>query len=205
MKIRIARWMTCLTIGALGWSAHGLDSARDTLQDVESLFVLVENLPGELEQEGILQGQIKADVELGLLAADTPVLPMPSTPDLSTFKNYLYIVISAVDTPAGVAYSVRIDFNQLSVLEHRIEAGQIKGEYKKHRPGSSRMFASTWGTQAMGFVAKGEDIGKAVRKEVRQLVDRFTGDFRLAREAKKDPLYQAMGHRLPARVEVGTP
>src|SRR5690606_21093361 len=101
--------------------AYGLDSARDTLQDVESLFVLVEDLPAEVASFGVTKGQIKADIELGLLAADTPVLPMPSNPDLNTLKNYLYLVVTAIPTPQGVAYSLRVDFNQLSVLEHKVD------------------------------------------------------------------------------------
>src|SRR2546422_6457039 len=91
---------------------------RKTLAGLTGLYVSVEQIPDEVQRDGLDTTQIRTDVELKLRQAGITVLTRQEW--LSTAAApYLYVNVQAIKNPANLyAYSADVELRQRVTLVH---------------------------------------------------------------------------------------
>lgn len=136
---------------------------RESLRGLEGVYVVVEELKPEVEQDGLRRSDLLTDVREKLRAAGIRVLTKEEWP--KTFgAPYLYVNVQTVSVrgPSGAIYSIVIEV----ALEQTVTLA---------RDPSFATSATTWQTQMLGII--GREKLPDLRKVVGQLVEKFTGDY----------------------------
>ena len=146
-----------LVAAALGLpaGAGALDSParRATLTGISSVYVFIEDLQPEAEQDGLTTSQLQTDVESRLRQAGITVAP--------PFEGYLYVRVNAMRQPSGsYAVAVNVEFRQLVTLM---------------RDPTLTTFAGTWNADTVATV--GASRVRDVRAYVAELVDQFIAAY----------------------------
>lgn len=136
------------------------ERAKETLRGLPGVTVVIEPLQAAVEQDGLTQRALQAEVERQLQAAGIRVLTQDewrSTPG----SPYLYVNVAALKKNYGLyAYSIEVCLNQLvSLLRNR----------------DIQEFAETWETREVGTV--GKDRLSTVRDSVAAHVNIFIRDY----------------------------
>src|SRR5437773_731829 len=133
---------------------------RKTLAGLTGLYVSVEQIPDEMQRDGLDTTQILTDVELKLRQAGITVLTRQEW--LSTAAApYLYVNVQAHKTSNLYALSVDVELRQLVTLVHN--------------PAVS-ILATTW--SATGIIGTvGSQKLASVREDVRDLTDQFINAY----------------------------
>lgn len=156
-------WVTLLVVFILLTSKFPLSaingrSNRATLQGLKGIGVLVENLPPEVEKEGITKNQLQIEVELKLREAGIKVLSREEclkTPG----EPYLYININVntAKTESDIyPYSIDVMFIQKVSLV---------------RDPQQTTYSVTWSTGGVGSVSK--QLMNPLRSSVSDIVNVF--------------------------------
>lgn len=138
--------------------ALGLDfpDARSTLKGLTAVRVVIGNVTPEIEQDGLTQSGLQADVELRLRQSAIRLVDGTGTPE------FLYVRVDSLKTSPvpGYAYSVTVEFFQPVTIR---------------RTGEVVPLAITWSTGLIGFVESNRLAG--IRQHVRDRVDEFISAF----------------------------
>ena len=134
---------------------------RKTLAGLTGLYVSVEQIPDEMQRDGLDTTQILTDVELKLRQAGITVLTRQEW--LSTAAApYLYVNVQAIKNPANFyAFSVDVQLRQRVTLVH---------------DPAVLILATTWSaTGVIGTV--GSKKLRSLREAVRDLTDQFINAY----------------------------
>ena len=134
---------------------------RKTLAGLTGLYVSVEQIPDEMQRDGLDTTQILTDVELKLRQAGITVLTRQEW--LSTAAApYLYVNVQAIKNPANFyAFSVDVQLRQRVTLVH---------------DPAVLILATTWSaTGVIGTV--GSKKLSSLREAVRDLTDQFINAY----------------------------
>src|SRR5438034_8470713 len=97
---------------ALGSCADDGDFARATLQGLQGVYVLIEDIPPENERAGLTTPQLQTDVEGQLRQAGIPVLTKDHAFRLHG-APYVYVYVYLVPHPIGLTtYRRLVEVNQ---------------------------------------------------------------------------------------------
>ena len=134
---------------------------RKTLAGLTGLGVSVEDIPDEVQRDGLDTTQIRTDVELKLRQAGITVLTRQEW--LSTAAApYLYVNVQAIKNPANLyAYSADVELRQRVTLVHN--------------PAVS-ILATTWSATGIIGTVGSRRVG-LLRENVRDLTDRFINAY----------------------------
>jgi hypothetical protein len=142
--------------------AHALDTeiTRRSLRGLKGVEVTIENLPPDVEQNGLTVSVIRTDVELKLRQAGIPVLP--ASPGTAT--PYLYVNVSAtLDRDRGIwAFVIRAELKQ-DAVSVRDPSVLLPG-------------VTTWDVGTVGGVTK-QSFRTLMRDDVKDLVDQFLNAY----------------------------
>jgi hypothetical protein len=142
------------------------DFQRETLRRLPGVWVVVEQLPAELEQTGLTQDQVQTDAEDRLRKAGITILTQEECWQ-TLGMPWLYITVALLKaSPATYAATVGAVLNQEIVLTRN---PQIKA------------FGSTWDA-GVHLGAIGAESLATVRDSVGSLVDKFVADYQAANE-----------------------
>ena len=145
-KVRV-RWslfgvavLALITMGSSSWALNS-ETNRTTLRGLGGVRVLVEDLPPEVEQEGLTKTQLQADLELKLRTGG--IKPLTQEECFKTpGEPYLYININLNTLKTeGDRYSYSIDI------------GLIQNVTLQRTPGQTT-YAITWSTGGVGLIGK---------------------------------------------------
>jgi hypothetical protein len=145
------------TLPSLVLSVNG-KSNRATLQGLKGIGVLVENLPQEVEKEGITKNQLQIEVELKLREARIPILSREEclkTPG----EPYLYININ-----------VNTAKTESDIYPYSLDVMLIQ-KVSLMRDPKQTTYSVTWSTGGVGSVSK-QSI-HPLRNSVGDIVDVF--------------------------------
>ncbi len=168
---KIAIVLVVLLASAEAWGVDADASGRSSLAGLGPIHVLVENIDKELEKGGLKKESVLADTEIQLLrsnigiATEEESFRLPGSP-------YLYIQITGLRSenksglPTGYAATVQASLKQTVQLA-RNEA-LVNG-------------ATTWTKSA---TVLSPDV-EAVKKNLREIIDLFTEDYKNANQKKK--------------------
>ena len=149
-------------------------SCQDSLQGLEGVEVLVEELKDELENYNVTSIQIQTDVESRLRTAGIKVLSKEENEKLQPLrKPYLYLRINSVKPPwkrEGLAFNIEIALNQQVFIREEPKS------FKKS------CFAPTWYKTFLG-VAGWKNISE-IREIVQGLTDKFIEAYQAANQNK---------------------
>jgi hypothetical protein len=138
--------------------SSALTSDQEALVGLKGVYVLVEYIRPELERLGIIEKQIKTDVELRLRKAGVRVLTKvekSNTPDAAT----LYVKENGLITSRGLyLFSIDVQLLQLVTLAR-----------------GSRVVGCIWIHNDIGIV--GIDNISKIRPRLADLVDKFINDY----------------------------
>ena len=142
-----ARWalfvVTTMVLTTMGSSLWALNSEtnRSTLRGLKGVRVLVEDLPPEVEQEGLTKTRLQADVELKLRTAGIETLTQEE----------------CLKTPGEPYLYININLNSLNtegdIYSHSIDIGLIQNVALQRAPGQTT-YAITWSTGGVGLIGK---------------------------------------------------
>jgi len=142
--------------------AYPADEA-DSLRGLRGVYVLIWDLPSEIEREGLLsKDQIRTDVELKLRTAGIRVLCLnkPTMPENPVFFVYVNVHYAAIgDKRVGFAFDVHCSLRQVVYLE---------------RDSTIKNWATTWDRRASGI---GSENFERIRNEIKYQVDIFINDY----------------------------
>jgi len=140
---------------------------RESLQGVDKLAVLVEDIPNDLTEAGLDKYQLEVDTELKLRLAK---IAITGTDEPVPFLQDLYVQVSGIKMgEVGYAYGVVVSFKQPVVL--------------MSSPGVV-CIAVTWSSSRIGYFgsrATGTIVEK-IRGVVKDIVDEFINDYLAARQ-----------------------
>ena len=145
---------------ALGRCADDGDFARATLQGLQGVYILIEDIQPEMARAGLTTQQLHTDVEWQLRQAGIPVLTKDQAFRVQG-APYVYVYVHLLPHPIGLtAYSILVEVNQRASLD---------------RNGSSAS-VSTWSVQRLGTI--GSRHLATIRHDVRNQVDYFIHVYR---------------------------
>jgi hypothetical protein len=145
---------------ALGRCADDGDLARATLQGLQGVYVLFEDIKPEMARAGLTTQQLQTDVEGQLRQAGIPVLAKDQAFRLQG-APYVYVYVHLLPHPIGLtASSILVEVNQRASLDRNGASASV----------------STWSTQRLGTV--GSRHLATVRHDVRGQVDHFIHVYR---------------------------
>jgi hypothetical protein len=141
---------------------------QKVLQDLEGIYLVIEEITLEQEDPGLLEYQLQADLKLALRIAGIPVLSAeewietPGTPYL-----YVNVTVAEVADDSLAAYSLTLELHQNVNLS---------------REPSITTSSSTWDTGLVNISAIG-GLDDAIRKSLATLIEFFVEDFSTANPA----------------------
>jgi len=144
------------------------EDSRQTLKGIAGVYVLVEGLGPDEEQDGLSENRIRADVELKLSMTGIKVLTREESFN-APGKPYLYVNLNAMKISgiSNYVYSVRIELNQDVWLD---------------RDPKVRVSAVTWDVGNVGTV--GTSRIDTIRDKIAYLVDMFINAWLAANPAR---------------------
>jgi hypothetical protein len=167
---------------ALGRCADDGDLARATLQGLQGVYILIEDVTPEMARAGLTTQQLHAEVERQLRHAGIPVLTKDQAFRLQG-APYLYVYVHLLPHPIGLmVYSILVEVNQRASLD---------------RNGASA-YVSTWSVQRFGTV--GSRHLATIRDDVRGQIDYF---ITIYSSVNSPPADRALPPS-PASVQLGT-
>jgi hypothetical protein len=132
---------------------------REPLRGLEGVCVVIEDIPGDVEQMGFVKSQLKAEVGLRLQRAHIQTLTEEAIDRPGS--SYLYVNVNAVRTDIGLyAYASRVALKQKVFL---------------CREPFSEVFATTWEMGGVGTV--GMNKLKGIVQSVCGHIDKFIHDY----------------------------
>ena len=135
------------------------------LQDLDGIYLVIEEITVEQEDPGLLEYQLQEDLKLALRIAGIPVLSAeewietPGTPYL-----YVNVTIASVAHDQLAAYSISLELHQNVALS---------------REPSVTTSSSTWDTGLVNISSTGR-LDDDIRKSLVALVEFFVEDFSMA-------------------------
>lgn len=179
--MRTKRWWLCL-IGVSfnllvcnlpAFSFNDTQASRETLSGITSVYVVIEGITPELEQNGLRAKQIKTDVERQLRKAGIhPVANVEEKDSTGSFPVGLYVRINSLKSDMlkrgfdidYYAISIRVELIQrcLPLTEKNINASYIS---------SNSALACTWSTS--NIYLAGEERLVDIRDCVKELLGNF--------------------------------
>ena len=140
--------------------AEDKEITRLTLRGIKEVNVVIESIEPEIQNLGLTQAQVKADVEAKLREANIPV-----SPDIERGRPavYLYVQVIRPEKISRLFYSISLSLLQNVVLE---------------RDPNVKTNTDTWVARVLGM-SSGID---AIRSDIRSLMDQFIEDFRKANQ-----------------------
>ncbi len=147
---------------------------KETLQDLQGVFVIVETLKSDAEEDGLNVAELQREVESKLSRAGIKVLTHDewrSTPG----RPWLYVSVNTIKFLASYFFSLDV---------------QLKQEVNLSRSGSISTSASTWELGSLGMTLI-SDLRTRVHHAVNGYVQRFIDDCAEANDPQsKSPLTQ---------------
>jgi len=140
--------------------AEDKEITRLTLRGIKEVNVVIESIEPEIEQLGLTQAQVKADVEGKLREANIAVAL-----DIERGRPavYLYVQVVRPDKIDRVFYSISLSLLQNVTLE---------------RDPNVKTNTDTWLVRVLGMSSGTE----AIRSDIRSLLDQFIEDYRKANQ-----------------------
>jgi hypothetical protein len=153
----IAVLFLCVTPFAF---AEDKEITRLTLRGIKEVNVVIESIEPEIQNLGLTQAQVQADVEAKLRGANIAV-----SPDIERGRPaiYLYVQVIRPEKLSRLFYSISLSVLQNVVLERDPEV---------------KTNTDTWVVRVLGMSSGTEPI----RSEIRSLMDQFIEDFRKANQ-----------------------
>jgi hypothetical protein len=153
----IAVFFLCLISFAF---AEDKEVTRLTLRGIKGVYVVIESIEPEIENLGLTQAQIRADVEAKLREANITVEP--------DFQRglaavYLYVQVLRPEKINRLFYSISLSLLQNVILE---------------RDPNAKTNTDTWLVRVLGMSSGTE----AIRSDIRSLLDQFIEDYRKANQ-----------------------
>jgi len=136
--------------------AEDKEITRLTLRGIKEVNVVIESIEPEIQNLGLTQAQVKADVEAKLREANITVAP-----DVQRGRPavYLYVQVIRPERIERLFYSVTLSLLQNVVLE---------------RDPNVKTNTETWLVRMLGMSSGVE----AIRSDIRSLLDQFIEDYR---------------------------
>jgi len=136
--------------------AEDKEITRLTLRGIKEVNVVIESIEPEIQNLGLTQAQVKADVEAKLREANITVAP-----DVQRGRPavYLYVQVIRPERIERLFYSVSLSLLQNVVLE---------------RDTNVKTNTDTWLVRMLGMSSGVE----AIRSDIRSLLDQFIEDYR---------------------------
>jgi hypothetical protein len=136
--------------------AEDKEITRLTLRGIKEVNVVIESIEPEIQNLGLTQAQVKADVEAKLREANITVAP-----DVQRGRPavYLYVQVIRPERIERLFYSVSLSLLQNVVLE---------------RDPNVKTNTETWLVRMLGMSSGVE----AIRSDIRSLLDQFIEDYR---------------------------
>ncbi|MBU1698518.1 MAG: hypothetical protein KJ970_09620 [Candidatus Eisenbacteria bacterium] len=148
--------MAMIMIPATGALAQGSDG----LQGIQSVYVLIQDLPEELAKDGLTQEILRKDMEEPILATGLRVLSLEESMEARPDQGILRLVImSQPVSENNRIYAVRLDFRRKVMI-----AGQPE----------TQLMASTWQALDIGMTPIKDML--EIRSAARDLVSKFAAD-----------------------------
>jgi hypothetical protein len=140
--------------------AEDKEISRLTLRGIKEVNVVIESIEPEIESLGLLQAQVKADVEAKLREANIAVAL-----DIERGRPavYLYVQVIRPDKIDRLFYSISLSLLQNVILE---------------RDPNVKTNTDTWLVRVLGMSSETE----AIRSDIRSLLDQFVEDYRKANQ-----------------------
>jgi hypothetical protein len=140
--------------------AEDKEITRLTLRGIKEVNVVIESIEPEIQNLGLTQAQVKADVEAKLREANIVVAP-----DVERGRPavYLYVQVIRPEKLNRLFYSISLSVLQNVILE---------------RDPNIKSNTDTWLVRMLGMSSGTE----AIRSDIRSLLDRFIEDYRQANQ-----------------------
>jgi hypothetical protein len=140
--------------------AEDKELTRLTLRGIKGVYVVIESIEPEIENLGLTQAQIRADVEAKLREASITIAPdfqrgLPAV--------YLYVQVLRPEKINRLFYSISLSLLQNVVLE---------------RDPNVKTNTDTWLVRVLGMSSGTE----AIRSDIRSLLDQFIEEYRKANQ-----------------------
>jgi hypothetical protein len=150
-----------LTILAAPTFGQAKADAVESLRGLESVFVIVEKLSPDVEQDGLHQDQIRTDVELRLRTAGIRV---PKRAESLATPGNPYLLVNITTLKYGRVYAafVEIQLHQTVALDRAKDIVVIG--------------AGTWGSAALK-IDDARFVSERIRQSVGDKVDEFINDY----------------------------
>ena len=132
--------------------------SRGTLKGVKGIYVLIEDLPKDIEEKGLTLGQIQTDVELKLRMAGIKILSREESL-ASKDQPYLYVKLYTKKSVSSFCLNISIEFSQKVILQRTSESAD----------------ATTWSTESVGSF--GEENIMQIRDAIKDGVDIFINAY----------------------------
>lgn len=161
-KILMVLFLLMLVCFSDVFTQHKSKLENESLRGLKGVYVLIEVLDPDTEEDGLRKSQIQTDVELKLRLAGIKVLT-----EEERFKEtgapFLYVAINILRRDSGLSYVffTNVSFQQLVCLVRN------KNIY---------VFAKTWDEGVLGHGGIG-NIANFIRDSVKDKVDIFINDY----------------------------
>ena len=140
--------------------AEDKEITRLTLRGIKEVYVVIESIEPEIQNLGLTQAQVKADVEAKLREANITVAPdfMRGRPAV-----YLYVQVLRPEKINRLFYSISLSLLQNVILE---------------RDPNVKTNTDTWMVRMLGMSSGTE----AIRSDIRSVLDQFIEEYRQANQ-----------------------
>jgi hypothetical protein len=140
--------------------AEDKEITRLTLRGIKEVNVVIESIEPEIQNLGLSQAQLQADVEAKLREANITVSP---NVERGRPAVYLYVQVIRPEKISRLFYSISLSVLQNVILERDQEV---------------KTNTDTWLVRMLGMSSGTE----AIRSDIRSLLDQFVEDFRKANQ-----------------------
>ena len=140
--------------------AEDKEITRLTLRGIKEVNVVIESIEPEIQDLGLTQAQVQADVEAKLREANITVSP---NIERGRPAVYLYVQVIRPEKISRLFYSISLSVLQNVILE---------------RDPNVRTNTDTWVVRVLGMSSGPE----AIRSDIRSLLDQFIEDFHKANQ-----------------------
>ena len=140
--------------------AEDKEITRLTLRGIKEDNVVIETIEPEIEQLGLTQAQVQADVEAKLRGANIAVAPQI---ERGRPAIYLYVQVIRPEKINRLFYSISLSLLQNVILERDTEV---------------KTNTNTWLVRVLGMSSGTE----AIRSDIRSLLDQFIDDYHKANQ-----------------------
>jgi len=142
--------------------AEDKEITRLTLRGIKEVNLVIESIEPEIQNLGLTQAQVQADVEAKLRAANIAIAPGI---ERGRPAVYLYVQVMRPEKINRLFYSISLSLLQNVVLE---------------RDPNVKTNTDTWLVRVLGMSSGTE----AIRADIRSLLDQFIEDYRQANVKK---------------------